>query len=84
MKELSRKFSADEPDTPDSSRRFIPQPVRDSRPACLDLRFVVKESFSLGARFINDFDRIVKSFRDDEPEKRLENKEGEEKAGDPS
>ncbi|RXK81606.1 hypothetical protein EST62_11665 [Chlorobaculum sp. 24CR] len=84
MKELSRKFSADESDTPGSSGRLIPQPVRDSRPACLDLRFVVKESFSLGARVFGEFDRVLQKFREDEPEKKLENREGAEKADDPS
>jgi hypothetical protein len=84
MKELSRKFSADESDTPDSSGRLIPQPVRDSRPAYLDLRFVVKESFNLGARVFGELDRVLKIFKEGESEKKLENKEGEEKANDPS
>jgi len=84
MKELSRKFSADEPDSPAPSGRLIPQPVRDSRPACLDLRFVVKESFSLGARVIDHFEQVIQSFKEEEPEKKLEKSEGEEKANEPS
>jgi hypothetical protein len=70
MKELSRKFSADEDDDQKSAGRLIPQPVRSSRPVCHDLRFVVKESFNLGVRFIDEFDRMLQKFKDDEPEKK--------------
>jgi hypothetical protein len=84
MKELSRKFSADENETPDSSGRLIRQPERYNRPAFQDLRFVVKESLNLGFRFIGEFDRMLQKFKDDELEKMPEKQHGEEKADDPS
>jgi hypothetical protein len=84
MKELSRKFSADEHDAPDTSGRLIPQPERDGRPANLDLRFVVKESLNLGFRFFDEMDRMLQKFKEDEPEEKPETTEGEEKENEPS
>ncbi|AAM72641.1 MAG TPA: hypothetical protein DEB17_11020 [Chlorobaculum sp.] len=80
MKELSRKFSADEPDAPNSPGRLISRPVRDSRPAFQDLRFIVKESLNLGFRFFDEVDRMLQKFKGEEPEKQ----NSEEKADDPS
>jgi hypothetical protein len=84
MKELSRKFSADENDAPNPSDRSIRQSERDGRPVCHDLRFVVKESLNLGFRFFDEVDRMLQKFKEEEPEKKPENKEEEEKANDPS
>jgi hypothetical protein len=84
MKELSRKFSADENETPDSAGRLIRQPERYNRPAFQDLRFVVKESLNLGFRFFDEVDRMLKKFQADEPEKKPEERQGEEKTNDPS
>jgi len=84
MKELSRKFSADESDTPDSSGRLIPQPERDGRPVCHDLHFVVKESLNLGFRFFDEVDRMLQKFKEEEPEKKLERKKDEKPDDDPS
>lgn len=84
MKELSRKFSADENDTPNPSDRSIRQSERDGRPVCHDLRFVVKESLNLGFRFFDEVDRMLQKFREEDPEKKPERHNGEEKANDPS
>jgi hypothetical protein len=84
MKELSRKFSADENDDLNLSDRSIRQPERDGRPVCHELRFVVKESLNLGFRFFDEVDRMLQKFREDEPETKPENKAGEVKANDPS
>ncbi len=84
MKELSRKFSADENDTPNPSDQSIRQPERDGRPVCHDLRFVVKESLNLGFRFFDEVDRMLQKFREEEPEKKSEKQDGEEKGNDPS
>jgi hypothetical protein len=86
MKEVSRKFSADDNESPNPSGRLIPQPVRDGRPMCRDLRFVVKESLNLGFRWFDEVDRMLQKFKEDEPEKKAEpeNKEGEEEATEPS
>jgi hypothetical protein len=80
MKELSRKFSADENESPNPEGRSFRQPERYDRPVCHDLRFVVKESLNLGFRFIDEFDRMLKKFQEDEPGK----KEDENKESDPS
>ena len=88
MKEVSKKFSADNNDSPNQSGRLISQPERDGRPANLDLRFVVKESLNLGFRFFDEMDRMFKTFQDDDKEKKGEHpeerKEGEEAAKEPS
>ncbi|WP_157098334.1 hypothetical protein [Chlorobaculum limnaeum] len=84
MKELSRKFSADENDELNPSDRTIRQPDRDGRPVCQDLRFVVKESLNLGFRFFDEVDRMLQKFREDEPEKKPEKQDAEVKANDPS
>jgi hypothetical protein len=81
MKEVSRKFSADDSQSPNPSGRLIPQPQRDGRPAFLDLRFVVKESLNLGFRWFDEVDRMLQKFKEDEPEKKgePETTEGEKK-----
>ncbi len=86
MKEVSRKFSADESESPNPSGRLIPQPQRDGRPAFLDLRFVVKESLNLGFRWFDEVDKMLQKFKEEEPEKKgePENNEGKEEASSPS
>jgi hypothetical protein len=87
MKEVSRKFSSDEHEPSNEPGRLISLPERDGRPANLDLRFVVKESFNLGFRFFDEVDRMLQKFKEDEPEKKPKNpesKEGEAQAEDPS
>jgi hypothetical protein len=80
MKELCRKFSADENESPNPADRSFRQPERYDRPVCHDLRFVMKESLNLGFRFIDEFDRMLKKFKEDEPGKN----EGESKGSDPA
>ncbi|NTU53302.1 MAG: hypothetical protein HGA97_06310 [Chlorobiaceae bacterium] len=70
MKELSRKFSADDDDLPNPSGQSTQQPPGSNRPVCHDLHFVVKESLNLGVRFIDEFDRMMKKFREEQPEKK--------------
>ena len=88
MKEVSKKFSADDNDSPNQSGRLISQPERDGRPANLDLRFVVKESLNLGFRFFDEVDQMFKKFQEDDKGKKSEHKEeqkeGEEEANEPS
>jgi hypothetical protein len=86
MKELSRKFSADNDEPQNPSRRIISQPERYNRPVCHDLRFVVKESLNLGFRFFDEMDKMLQKFKEDEPENKPgkpENKEGEKETADP-
>ncbi|NTW46895.1 MAG: hypothetical protein HGB16_02005 [Chlorobaculum sp.] len=84
MKEVSRKFSSDEPETSNEPGRSIPQPERNGRPVCHDLRFVVKESLNLGFRFFDEMDKMIQKFREDEPEKKPEQKKDEKPDDDPS
>jgi len=69
MKEVSRKFSEEEPESPNLGKPGYQQPVRLQNPAAQDMRFVVKESLNLGFRFLNEFETMLKKMQDDEPEK---------------
>jgi hypothetical protein len=64
MKELARKFSEDQNDRQISDEQQIKPPAQQQGPAWHDLRFVVKESFNLGVRFINEIDTMLKKLQE--------------------
>lgn len=72
MKELSKKFSADEEEQSNPQERSVAQPAGDGRPVFHDLRFVVKESLNLGFRFFDEMERVLRKLQEDPPEKKNE------------
>jgi hypothetical protein len=64
MKEYCKKFSQ-EPDAEQSDdRQNECEPLLPQRPASEDLRFVVRESFNLGLRFISGIEQLLKKLEE--------------------
>ncbi len=72
MKEVSRKFSREADEPQDSPERSLSQPVRAHIPAAQDVRFVVKESFNLGFRFLTDIEQLFNKMNEGKPEQQDE------------
>ncbi|NTW51719.1 MAG: hypothetical protein HGB22_03945 [Chlorobiaceae bacterium] len=64
MKELARKFSEDENDRRNPDEQKQRPPTEQQGPAWHDLRFVVKESYNLGVRFISEIDMMLKKIQE--------------------
>jgi len=64
MKEYLKKFSADQDSEQADGQRYEQCRGQEQRPVAHDLRFVVKESLNLGARFISEIERMLKKLED--------------------
>jgi hypothetical protein len=64
MKELARKFSEEKDNRQNPNEQQQKPPAQQQGPAWHDLRFVVKESYNLGVRFINEIDTLLKKLQD--------------------
>ncbi len=64
MKELARKFSEEKDNRQNPDEPQLKPPPQQQGPAWHDLRFVVRESVNLGARFISEIDMMLKKLQD--------------------
>lgn len=64
MKEYCKKFSEEPDDSQEKNLQDERERAIHQRPANEDLRFVVRESFNLGLRFITELEKMLRKLDD--------------------